>query len=96
MTRMPLILVLVLLLLVFLTGIALAGRSSDDGVRWRVLGTGGEPAASASGRVTLNGTLGQTANGLSMAARSSLGAGFWYGWGRAAYKVYLPLVLRSH
>jgi hypothetical protein len=64
-------------------------------VDWQVLSGGGAPSLSGSGRVVLNGTLGQTAIGLSSASHGNLGAGFWYGASQAAYEIYLPLVLRN-
>ena len=54
------------------------------------------PAASASGLVLLNGTLGQTATGSSSSAGVTLGAGFWYGLGEGAYEIFLPVVLRNY
>ena len=92
---------LVSLPLLLLAGLALAGLAwagSSDGatVDWSVLSGGGAPAASGSGRVTLNGTLGQTAIGFSSGSGSTLGPGFWYGLGKGVYEIYLPLTLRNH
>ena len=88
-------------MLLLLAGLALAGlvyAGSADGtaVDWVVLSGGGSPASSSSGRVSLNGTLGQTAIGSSTGPGGTLGAGFWYGLGQGIYEVYLPLTLRNH
>jgi hypothetical protein len=86
---------LVALLLFLLAGAAWAGSSTHYAVDWQVLSAGGAPAASGSGAVALNGSLGQTAIGLSSASHGALGAGFWYGAGPAGFELYLPLVVRS-
>ncbi|MGD9315248.1 MAG: hypothetical protein PVG56_00315 [Anaerolineae bacterium] len=85
-----------------LVGLAWAGSSDGATVQWSVLSGGGAPAASSSGAVSLNGTLGQTAIGPSSVSGSSfgpgtmVGAGFWYGLGEGVYEIYLPLTLRNH
>ena len=61
-----------------------------------MLSGGGAPASSGSGRVSLHGSLGQTATGSSSGSGATLGAGFWYGLGKGVYEVYLPLTLRNH
>jgi hypothetical protein len=88
--------VLASLLIALVASIAWAGSSDGIAVDWSVLSGGGAPAASGSGLVTLNGTLGQTAIGPSAASHGSLGAGFWYGVGERIYTTYLPLVLRNY
>jgi hypothetical protein len=81
--------------LLLLAGAVWAGSSDGTAVDWQVLSGGGAPADAGSGSasITLNGTLGQTAIGLSSDGR--LGAGFWYGVGKAGYQIYLPLVIRN-
>ncbi len=89
-------LTLVLLLLTLLAGAAWAGGSDHPGVDWSVLGSGGATTESSSGDVLLNGSLGQTAIGSSSGPGAALGAGFWYGLGKGAYRLYLPVVLRNY
>ena len=90
------LLILVLLLATLGTAVAWASSSDHVAVDWQVLSAGGAPALSGSGRLALNGSLGQTAIGPAAAGVSSLGAGYWYGLGERRYQVYLPLVLRNH
>ena len=92
---------LVLLPLLLLAGLAVASMvwaGSSDGatVEWSVLSGGGAPAASSSGAVTLNGTLGQATIGSSSGPGATVGAGFWYGLGEGIYEIYLPVTLRNH
>ena len=87
---------LAVLLVFLLAGAAAAGRAGEYAVDWQVLSGSGAPAASASGLVLLNGTLGQTATGSSSSAGVTLGAGFWYGLGEGVYEIYLPLTLRNY
>ena len=87
-----------LLLLAGLTlaGITWAGSADGIAVDWSVLSGGGASAESGSGTVALNSTLGQTAIGSSSGPGATLGAGFWYGSGEGAYRLYLPVVLRRY
>lgn len=87
---------LVALLLLLLAGVAWAGSSVHYAVDWQVLSGGGAPALSTSGNTSLNGTLGQTAIGLSGSSYGSLSAGFWYSAGEAAHQIYLPGVFRNY
>ena len=87
---------LVALLLFLLAGVAWARSSDHYAVDWQVLSGGGAPAASGSGHVALNGTLGQTAIGPGASTHADLGAGFWYGMGERMHAVYLPLVLLNY
>ena len=102
MSRAPVIrAALAALSLLLLAGLSLAGivwAASSDGaaVDWSVLSGGGAPAEFGSGHLALNGTLGQTAIGSSSGTDADLGAGFWYGLGEGAYRLYLSLVLRNH
>lgn len=85
-----------LILLAFLAaaaGSALA-NSSTAAINWQVLSSGGAPAVSSSGTITLNGSLGQTAIGPAITNQASLGSGFWYGVKIGTTWVYLPLVVR--
>ncbi|MEJ2709182.1 MAG: hypothetical protein P8074_16340 [Anaerolineales bacterium] len=84
------------LVLFLLAGTVWAGSSNGLVVDWFVLSSGGAPAESSSGSVTLNGTLGQTAIGPSVAAHGDLGGGFWYGVGQEMSTVYLPIMIRNH
>jgi hypothetical protein len=79
-----------------LASIAWAGSADGTAVDWSVLSGGGAPAESSSGNVALNGSLGQTAIGSSSGPGATLGAGFWYGLGEGAYRLYLPVVLRRY
>jgi hypothetical protein len=86
---------MLLLCILALAGWAWVAAASGPAADWTVIGAGGAPADGGSGSLRLNGTLGQAAIGPSEAASAGLGAGFWYGLGRDAYQVYLPLVLRG-
>jgi hypothetical protein len=92
-------LILILLAALILAGAAWAGNSANYAVNWQVLSGGGAPVESASGVVVLNGSLGQTAAGISSASQSNLGSGFWYGmnledmW--ASLRIYLPITLQN-
>jgi hypothetical protein len=85
---------LVALLLFLLAGVVWAGSSDNYAVEWWVMSGGGAPAA--SGNITLNGSLGQTAIGPSAGGGYDLGAGYWYGLGGRVYPVYLPIILRNY
>mgnify|MGYP001606104741 CR=1 FL=1 len=89
------ILILMLLLATLGVGFAWAGNSDHTDVYWQVLSGGGAPAVSGSGRVVLDGSLGQTAIGPAAGGGYGLGAGYWYGQGQGGYPVYLPLLLRN-
>ena len=93
-------LILILLVALILAGAAWAGNSANYAVDWQVFSGGGMPVESNSGTVVMNGTLGQTASGISNASQDSLGAGFSYGisledvW--TFLRTYLPITLRNH
>jgi hypothetical protein len=72
-----------------------AGSSDNYAIDWSVMSGGGAPAASGSGNVALNGSLGQTAIGpsASTGGEYALGAGYWLEEEPAPY-FYLPVVLR--
>ena len=88
-----LVLPLVLLLIVFVSGMALASASYDISW-WTVDGGGG---TSTGNGYTLNGTLGQPDAGtLSTGGGYILASGFWHG-GVAVLpntSIYLPLLVR--
>lgn len=87
----------VFLLIFLLAGVVWAGSSAHYAVDWQVMSGGGAPAASGSGEVTLNGSVGQTAIGPSVGGDYKLGAGYWYSAEQEeGGGVYLPLILRSH
>ena len=84
---------LVLLLLLLASG-ALAASSANYSMDWQLLSAGGAPAASSSGHVSLNGSLGQTSIVSSSGSHASLWAGFWYRLKKAWADVFLPTILR--
>lgn len=86
---------LALLLLLLATG-ALAANTSQYSVNWQVLSAGGAPAASDSGHITMNGTLGQTAIGSSSGSQATLWAGFWHSLKQAVLDLFMPLILRGN
>jgi hypothetical protein len=94
-TRLIPITLLALLLLLLASG-ALAASTAQYAVDWQVLSAGGAPAASSSGHVSMNGTLGQTAIGPSSGSQASLWAGFWYSIKQAVLDFFLPIVLRGN
>ena len=90
---------LLLILLVFVGGIAAAApRSAGVGSRLRaVLGAGA--SESAAHGVVLRGTLGQPVVGTQAQGEVMLAHGFWrgaVGGDGGAYALYLPLALRAH
>lgn len=93
---------LVIWLIILMVSVVSAGSSANYAVNWWVMSGGGAPAASGSGGVALNGSLGQTAIGDSASAGGgyALGAGYWSGQGPAPgseeWWIYLPIVLRNY
>ena len=89
------ILAAVLLCCLALSGGALAARLNGHDLAWRVLGSAGGGAESAS--YALNATLGQPATGLASSTSYQMKAGFWHGLGPPApsLPLFLPLVLSS-
>jgi len=84
---------LALLCLALVAGVALAGSSPNYAIDWDVIAGGGNEMASA--HYAIKSTTGQTAIGPAASAQYGLGAGYWYGIGKALYDVYLPLILRN-
>jgi hypothetical protein len=91
--RTSLILALVLLLGTLTAGvIALAQTSTNYNLEWHVIGGGGRPASSAS--YAVNGTVGQGAASppYSIGSNYAVSGGFWF---IPAYRIYLPVVIKS-
>ena len=62
---------------------------------WNTLNAG--PTFSSGGPYVLGGTMGQADAGVLAAGRFTLRGGFWKGGAqRAAFRVYLPLVVRAY
>jgi hypothetical protein len=86
--------ILLTILLLLASGAwAIAAESFD--LSWMTFDGGG--GTSSGGGYTLGGTVGQPDAGLLAGGEYTLGGGFWGGGAlfRAAYEVYLPLVVRS-
>ena len=83
---------ILLLLLLLLASGALAASSANYAIDWQVLSAGGSPAASSSGHISLNGTLGQTTIGPSYDNHASLWAGFWQSIKQAVLDLFLPII----
>lgn len=86
--------ILLTILLLLASGAwAIAAEPFD--LSWMTFDGGG--GTSRGGGYTLGGTVGQPDAGLMAGGEYTLGGGFWGGGAlvRAAYDVYLPLVVRS-
>ena len=92
-SRLVLSIVLVLLLLLVAGGV-LASSSQMYSIDRQVLSAGGAPAASSSGHVSMNGTLGQTAIGVSSTGQTTLWAGFWQRVQQVMSDIFLPIIMR--
>ena len=82
-----------------LVAVPIASGASDTTIPWFVFSSGGSPAASAGGEVSLNASLGQAVIGPSSSAGGEvqLNAGFWQAAASAppdGYYLMLPLVVR--
>lgn len=97
MTKRPfLIAALMMVLVLIVTGAAVASYIGTITIDWSVLSGGGAP--STAGDVTINGSLGQTAVGSSSSGSGTteLGSGFWYGTTTDSTRLlFLPLVLHG-
>jgi hypothetical protein len=73
-----------------LTSVALAAPEAAN-IDWYVIGGGGGHAETASGAITLDGTIGQPVAGI---ASANLCSGFWcsFNW-LTTLKIFLPLIL---
>jgi hypothetical protein len=71
-----------------------AESSDGTGMNWQVLSAGGAPAASTSGHVSMNSTLGQTAIGPSSAGQTTLWAGFWHSIKQVLMNTFIPIIMR--
>jgi len=87
--------ILLALLILFLVNGVLAASSVQYSIDWQSMNTGGAPAESGSGHISLNGSLGQTAIGPSSGSQSSLWAGFWHSIQQALMDLFMPIVMRS-
>lgn len=82
---------LVLVACALLLGPAMAMESPGYGIRWDVMGSGGQPVASVS--YALRGTIGQASIGLGSNPSYGWCAGYWCG--ATLEWVYLPQVLSN-
>ena len=72
----------------------LAQPSDGYSLAWYTVDGGGH-TWSSGGTYALGGTVGQPDAGDVAGGSYTLGAGFWEGWAKVLYRIYLPLVLRS-
>ena len=91
-------LALTVLAILLVATIARAGSSTHHNLFWQVLSGGGAPAASGSGKVSLNGSLGQAAIGVSTSTGRDtvLRAGYWPGTAESGWEILFPLVVNSY
>jgi hypothetical protein len=80
-----------LLLMLLVSGAAIAQSSAHFDVSWNVLAGGG--GHSASSQYAFDATLGQAVAGPASGGSTELLAGYWQAF--PAYKIYLPLMLRN-
>jgi hypothetical protein len=80
----------------FLVSTVWAKNSDATGLNWQVMSAGGAPAASNSGHINMNGTLGQTAIGTSSIGQTSILAGFWHSLKQAVLDLFMPLIQRGN
>jgi len=92
--RRAILLGLLILILLLLIGVVVAAAQIQYSINWQVLSAGGAPATSASGHVSMNGTVGQTAIGPSSSNQTTLWAGFWHSLKQALINSFMPIVLR--
>jgi hypothetical protein len=86
-------LLVLLLVLVFLGGLADAASPTDLELGRRVIGSGGGRVEQSS--YIINSTLGQGVVGKASQSPYELCAGFWCNPAKVQYKIYLPLLARS-
>lgn len=84
---------LILLVCFLLTSTVMAMSSTNYAIDWMVPLTGGGGPASSE-NYALNLTVGQTASRSSESASYQAGLGYWYGAGKTAWEVFLPLMLK--
>jgi hypothetical protein len=89
-SKWPFIIVLLVLTLLAV-GVVQAQVSANFGLGWHLVSGGGAPAATGSGDIRLNGSLGQPVIGASQVTGLDLHAGFWPG-ALGGVTIYLPLV----
>lgn len=80
-----------LLVALLLVNIAGAQSSARYSLSWYVLAGGGGRAAST--HYAMNGTVGQSAVGLSGDTHYGISSGYWQNW--PDYAVFLPLILKG-
>ncbi|NIM94588.1 MAG: hypothetical protein GTO18_12885 [Anaerolineales bacterium] len=82
-----------LLLMLLISGNALASTGGDYELSWwTVDGGGGE---SAGGSYVLHGTIGQADAGAMSGGGYSLTGGFWGGFLEDLYEIFLPLIMNE-
>jgi hypothetical protein len=74
-----------------LVGAALAQTSTNYGLEWHVIGSGGGGMDSTN--YAMNGTVSQVAAGYASSTSYELSEGYWY---PVQYRLYLPLILREY
>jgi hypothetical protein len=87
------IFLLSLLTLLLIAGAAVADATGYD-LPWWTVDSGGGTSGSANGSYTLRGTIGQPDAGVLSGDDYTLTGGFW-GGAAPAYRIYMPVVLRS-
>ena len=85
---------LALAALFLLVGSVLAMSSTNYRLDWYVLLTGGGGGPSSSTNYAVNFTVGQTSIGTSSSTNYRGCLGYWCG--AAAYRIYLPLILKNY
>jgi len=96
MQKLRILIPMVLILLLLLVASAVWASSSPAySIDRYVLSAGGAPAASSSGQVSLNGTLGQTAAGVSSEGHTTLWTGFWQRIQQVIRELFLPIITHN-
>ncbi len=96
MRKLRILIPMVLILLVMLVaGGVWASSSQTYSIDRYVLSAGGAPAASSSGQVSLNGSLGQTAAGVSSDGRVTAWTGFWQRIQQVMRELFLPIITHN-
>ena len=86
----------VVLVVMVAAGSVLAVRASPTAfdLDWHVIGGGG--GSTSAGGYVLDGTIGQSVTGVTLAGSYDLCAGFWcWDWGMERHYIHLPLVMRG-
>ncbi len=85
----------ILLVLLLLSGVALAQSGGDYDLSWNTVDGGGY-TFSTGGSYALGGTIGQADAGVLSGGGYTLVGGFWGGAMVVEYGIYLPLVVRNY